>query len=936
MRPIRLSMRAFGPYAGEQELDFTELRDRSFFLIHGPTGSGKTSVLDAMCYALYGDTSGAEREGREMRSHHAAPDVKTEVVFEFALGDRAYRVARSPDWQRPKYRGEGHTTVPADAVIEPLDGTPGRGLPVTGVTAVTRKVEELLGFRSDQFRQVIVLPQGRFRELLAASSSERQDILQTLFRTAFYRDIEAALKERAGGLHQELAEISRRRGDILRETGSAGEEDLGEKVSQLQRRLVLIEAEIERARREVQGTGERLEEAGEIVRATSEVEKAEAALATRRLETGQTVEGWREAGAAMEREEKRDPERRQAEALLVKLGEIGGKRAALDAAEMELARARAELAGLVDELERAELNHSALRERLDQVTELHAAASESARQKDLWEARSRHLAETLAQLDRLAELRSKVEQDSRILDARRADEEEIRSKLETARAESESLLENWSRNQAAILASRLAPGQPCPVCGSPDHPAPAGVAQEAVPSDADLKQAEARVKDLQRRLDQAHREATAAAVTCQGHISAMKTIEDGLGEAAATDEAELRDRAAEAGHRFQEAISAGDRAETLGVEIRSTTEELNRAEKKLKEVREAHRKSELRAGAQAAAVKEKASDIPDEWRDRASFAAALEAAETKAAALTRSLEDARERLARAGDRKARAEQAEAGAGEAHAAAGLRLAEGRDRLVRGLVATGWEDAVARELAGTLTHADHGRFEELAEACARHLERLLGERGSLTQTLAEGDRRLAELAKLAAEFERLESEYQITGRLAEVAAGRNRLGVSLERYVLAALLDDVLGEASRRLRLMSQGRYQLQRILERSDRRVAGGLDLEVYDTYTGTTRSVRTLSGGEGFLASLSLALGLADVVQSRAGGLRLDTIFIDEGFGSLDPESLDLAIRALLDLQQGGRLVGIISHVPELRERIDARLEVIPTRGGSVARFSMG
>lgn len=212
-------------------------------------------------------------------------------------------------------------------------------------------------------------------------------------------------------------------------------------------------------------------------------------------------------------------------------------------------------------------------------------------------------------------------------------------------------------------------------------------------------------------------------------------------------------------------------------------------------------------------------------------------------------------------------------------------------------------------------------------------LVREEASLSERLRQIQIWLNELTRVLKEIEDLESRFGVVGRLAEVASGRNAFGVTFQRFVLGALLDDVLIASSQRLRIMSKGRYQLQRMTTRADKRTAGGLDLEVYDTYTGTARPVATLSGGESFIASLSMALGLADVVQSYAGGVYLETIFVDEGFGSLDPESLDLALRALIDLQQGGRLVGIISHVPELKERIDARLEVVPGRAGSSARF---
>jgi DNA repair protein SbcC/Rad50 len=241
--------------------------------------------------------------------------------------------------------------------------------------------------------------------------------------------------------------------------------------------------------------------------------------------------------------------------------------------------------------------------------------------------------------------------------------------------------------------------------------------------------------------------------------------------------------------------------------------------------------------------------------------------------------------------------------------------------------------ARQAADRLVLPDIEALESAARHAKADLEGALRAEMSITVQLRQLDAWLGDLCKTQDELETLEARYAVAGRIAEVASGHNAQGITFQRFVLAALLDDVLVAASERLHTMSRRRFSLQRATTRADRRLAGGLDLQVYDSYTGTTRAVSTLSGGESFLASLSLALGLADVVQAYAGGVHLDTLFVDEGFGSLDPEALDLAFRALVDLQRAGRLVGIISHVPELKERIDVRLEVIPTQRGSVTRF---
>jgi len=254
-----------------------------------------------------------------------------------------------------------------------------------------------------------------------------------------------------------------------------------------------------------------------------------------------------------------------------------------------------------------------------------------------------------------------------------------------------------------------------------------------------------------------------------------------------------------------------------------------------------------------------------------------------------------------------------------------LESARDRASRAAIA-----------AAGLESPDLQALEQSAAKAKADLEKALREEAALTENLKRIDGWLTDYGHALEELAGLEERYSSIGKIAAVATGQNRDGVNFHRFVLAALFEDVLSSASKRLHIMSNSRFHLQRAKDRSDRRTAGGLDLEVHDTYTGTTRPVSTLSGGESFLASLSLALGLADVVQSYAGGIRLDTICVDEGFGSLDPEALDLAFRALVDLQENGRLVGIISHVPDLRDRIDTRLEVIKDRHGSSARFVVG
>jgi exonuclease SbcC len=1026
-------MKAFGPYSGEQVLDFGELSGRSFFLIHGPTGSGKTSILDALSFALYGETSDGTgptaRDGRQMRSHHAPPTVPTEVTFDFALGRRCFRVTRRPEWERPKLRGDGSTTEKPEATLWELTGELGEPsverVIASQPRAVNEAVERLLGFRSDQFRQVIILPQGQFRRLLVADSKERQDILQTLFRTEHYRQVEESLKARAKELQGLLEKVGARRSLILEQAGAGSEAELAEKRAAVEADLLTAKGHLEELRRqeeaartrldEARKAGEKLTKLAEAAEALSLLEAqaadydirrtvlararttaslvpaqeslsqrvAEAALAESDLAKAEDAlrlahEERERAADALTKETDREAEREEVSRRLVELETLAEEAETLVRLRRELTEATADHAGCRSKLEEAEARVAALRAGLDRKTKELADAELAAARVDELISRHAALERALVQHREVAALR-------RDLEAARAkqvdfqkDETRAEEALKKARRDLTALEEAWREAQAAVLARGLIPGEPCPVCGSTDHPAPARDAAD-VPTETLLAAKRSEAEKLEEELgrvrgglsDQARKTDELA-----GRIDGMSRAEQALGEVAAAGEVELASRAAEVKESLERAEAAAGRREALGREAETLRGQLEAAGGpggEFDQAREALRRAATRLDQARALVEDKENAIPEALRETGAVRRAREEAQVRAAALKAGLEAARAASARADTKLAAAEAARKGAAAAAAkaqervlaerelfaqrlaAAGFatdgdfedakRTAEETDRLEREitafdaeLLAAGGRVREAREAARGLEAPDMGPLEEEAHRTAEALGQANQAVGRLSGDLRQADGWLEGLRATAREAEDLDTRYAVAGRLAEVASGKgkNSLGVSFERYVLGALLDDVLAAASTRLRLMSQGRYLLQRVRQRSDGRRAGGLDLEVYDAYTGTTRPVTTLSGGESFLGSLSLALGLADTVQAYAGGIRLETVFIDEGFGSLDPETLDLAIRALIDLQRGGRLVGVISHVPELRERIDARLEVIPGRHGSSARFVVG
>ncbi len=1036
MRPLRLVMQAFGPYAGEQVIDFSELGDRSFFLIHGPTGSGKTSILDAMSFALYGDTSGAQRDGRQMRSHYAGPSDPTEVTFDFALGDRRYRVTRSPQWERPTRRGAaGTTTEPhratlwemappgASALLAPPGASANLHVLATKPTDVTSEIERLLGFRSDQFRQVIMLPQNRFMDFLMTDSSKRQEILQVLFKTEVYKAIEDKLKARAKDLQDSLA---RARGDRILLLGQATvgtEEELATKLAtlrddldkakhrlaELKERAKAAQARLEEGREaekilkelaEARTTLSDLEaEAAEIntqrgtlarSRVAATLAPAQRSLEKRRGEAEQDdleaakaeqrrQEAWdktEQAARALRAEEAKQPERDQMARRLVELEGLAPEVKSLEDLRRKLAEAKTthasrerEVAGLRDRIARLKAD---LEENDRALFEAAAAATKAETLRYEHET----VASALVAHREIAALEGSLARATGVLTTRKAEQTQRETALKDARHELRTLEDAWREGQAAILAQGLADGQPCPVCGATDHPAPAHAAAD-LPGQDEVTRKRSDVERLETGLDQARRlaqEQDAEVAKLRGSLAAKRENLESLGQVAAAGETPLATQMAAVKADMDQAdLSAGrqgqlkDRRDQLARDLLAA----DGPGEKREQAETALREAKTNLDATQARLKEREASVPEELRGPGVLDEAVGAARQQSKTLTKACETARTEAEKANSNLAGTEAALKAARDSALKAREQVDReertfARDIAARGFASVGdLNDALrtqeemdaleqrirnheaslgaARKRAETAQAAGQGiaapdleSLVEQAQDAADRVERATLSSGELASDLRKLDSLATDLGAIAREMETLDARYATTGRLAEVASGRNALRVSFERYVLGALLDEVLRKASTRMRAMSQGRYDLLRSHEGADRRTAGGLDLEVSDFYTGTSRSVTTLSGGESFLASLSLALGLADTVQSLTGGLRLDTVFIDEGFGSLDPEALDLAIRTLIDLQQGGRLVGIISHVPELKERIDARLEIVPGRRGSSAAFRVG
>ncbi|HYN30634.1 MAG TPA: AAA family ATPase [Dermatophilaceae bacterium] len=1043
MRVHRLRARAFGPFAGEVELDVDALAASGLFLVHGPTGAGKTSLLDAVCFALYGDVPGA-RSAKSLRSDHAAPDVVPSVELEFSCGRRRFRIRRSPAHSRPKRRGDGVRAFPA--TVELGEWRCGELVPVTTrIDEAAALLDDVLGMGKEQFAKVVLLPQGDFAAFLRASPEERRALLERLFDIERYADVERWLVEarrRAGAgalevraaLEVDLARVrevvaasgvteAEPPGSGTTEPGPLGSggtepEPLGSGVTEPEplasevtppgagspELVPQVQALVEAVQRRVAGTMARFDAAS-----TAE-HKAAADLAAGRLRGAAAERGEhaREVLAELgERAEELAGRRRRLTAAR-SAAEVSGHLQARDRAEAEVQDARTRLEGARRAAAVLGLDHgdgeqqpalaltAAIGQHDETVAELLrlAAAAEqrsvvvatretdaarlqselglrtaerSAAERTVAAARAEVEAVTAVGIgldalvaerslahDRLAVGRSVLEDQPRLL-LLREEAADVREQAQAARGRELDLRARRLDGMAAELAAGLVPGDPCPVCGAAEHPAPARTEQSV--SAADVAAAAAAASRLVEAAGTLDLRVAALTRSVADRVQALGGAVDGPGLEAALTGAE----------------AALQSARTRLAEERASHESLEVATERLAAA------SAKRDRAASALVAVRARRDEAAGQERRDVAASLALASCHAeqcpcgtgrpAARTASAPDAEAVAAtgRAHVRAARAAQALAEAQEAHTDASRRWADAEAALTAALDTDFGDAGAARaaalpgpevdRLAEDVHAADRRRATAEATLCEPDVAVALGStrvdvtalqaaaaEARTTLLRAKDDSGAAEraaraLAPLAAAVldraatlgPALDLHLRLK-TLADAVSGTgtdNALRMRLTSFVLAARLEKVVALANERLRLMGAGRY----VLEHSDERAAGGarggLGLRVLDQWTGRTRETSSLSGGESFMASLALALGLADAVREEAGGADIGTLFVDEGFGSLDEDSLEQVLGVLDSLREGGRAVGVVSHVPELRGRIPSQVVVRKTTTGS-------
>ena len=1024
MKPISLTIEAFGPYRDSVTLDFSTLQDHSMFLISGPTGAGKTSILDAMVYALYGEPSGEVRKIDAIRSDFAEPERMTRVDFSFAIGEAQYRVERLPKQLVAKKRGTGMREQNASATVYEMKDGEWKVI-ATSAAAIRDTVQRIIGFRKDQFLQVVLLPQGEFRKLLVASTSEREELLHTLFRTELYRKLQEALKaaydDAKAGIEANLTKQAAliqsiphdeetivltaqhvrellanrepyRDGLVVKRDEAVAEVEqfnalrkewavynqAQQSLTEAASKLDLVKArEWERSslHEKVQFLTS-LTPTYELYKQFSDKQSALETLETALSDAKKGVEiASQQESKCTEAHEVLASQAETIQAKRTTLAQLRQQSEKFD----ELALLNKELTTLKRNLETQdrEKSDAELQAQHKLVADLEVALVEARKQ---FQANSKDLEgipriqEQLSQLQRYSELLGQKEKIEHDIDGKDRSLAVIDESVQSSKVQLERLEHLMAEGRAFELVHLVVDNEPCPVCGSTEHPQLASK-PELYPTKEEIEAARA-VRDgaLQKQASEIGQKETLVIrlheldEEVKEQVTKFTSLIDGFSED--TFDSIQQDLLSQ----MEELTALRSDTEQLSKTIATNEDKLSGAKETLAKLEMAHKELleslhdlEIQLSSVQAKIDALSKILPttdfDAWNKQIeSLETEINAYDEQVEVCERNLEAAREQLnAKRGRLETLSAQVQEetnnldiiykeyikslqsiSVGEVDFVETLGDYKGLDTFRTELhvldedfnKAQAVYDA-ALKVAKSIVEPSATVSDEVYDAAVERRDTLVGNLAAWDKETKHIETTLASLEELDVAMGEARNEVEFLSRLNDLANGGEQgfKNVTFERYVLGAILDEVVYAANLRLQKMSRSRYSLERSDYTGGGRGKQGLDLAVMDAFTGQSRPANTLSGGETFLASMALALGLADVIQSYAGGIHMDTMFIDEGFGTLDPDTLELAMETLVQLQSSGRLIGMISHVPELKTRIPAHLEVTRGDDGSTAKF---
>ena len=1024
MKPISLTIEAFGPYRDSVTLDFGALQDHSMFLISGPTGAGKTSILDAMVYALYGEPSGKVRKTDAIRSDFAEPERMTRVDFSFAIGEAQYRVERLPKQLVAKKRGTGMREQNASATVYEMKDGEWKVI-ATSAAAIRDTVQRIIGFRKDQFLQVVLLPQGEFRKLLVASTSEREELLHTLFRTELYRKLQEALKaaydDAKAGIEANLTKQAAliqsiphdeetivltaqhvrellanrepyRDGLVVKRDEAVAEVEqfnalrkewavynqAQQSLTEAASKLDLVKArEWERSslHEKVQFLTS-LTPTYELYKQFSDKQSALETLETALSDAKKGVEiASQQESKCTEAHEVLASQAETIQAKRTTLAQLRQQSEKFD----ELALLNKELTTLKRNLETQdrEKNDAELQIQHKLVADLEVALVEA---RKLFQANSKDLEdipriqEQLSQLQRYSELLGQKQKIQHDIDGKDRSLATIDESVKSSKVQLERLEHLMAEGRAFELVHLVVDNEPCPVCGSTEHPQLASK-PELYPTKEEIEAARTvRDEAIQKQASETGQKETLVIrlheldEEVKEQVSKLTSLIDGFSED--TFDSIQQDLLSQ----MEQLTALRSDTEQLSKTIATNEDELSGAKETLAKLEMAHKELleslhdlEIQLSSVQAKIDALSKILPttdlDAWHKQIeSLETDINAYDEQMEVCERNLEAAREQL---NAKRGRLETLSAQVQEETNNLDVIYKDYTKSLqATSLCEADFIDALgdykaldtfraelhaldeafnktqavydaALKVAKSIAEPSATVSDEVYDAAVERRDTLVGNLAAWDKETKHIETTLASLEALDVAMGEARNEVEFLSRLNDLANGGEQgfKNVTFERYVLGAILDEVVYAANLRLQKMSRSRYSLERSDYTGGGRGKQGLDLAVMDAFTGQSRPANTLSGGETFLASMALALGLADVIQSYAGGIHMDTMFIDEGFGTLDPDTLELAMETLVQLQSSGRLIGMISHVPELKTRIPAHLEVTRGDDGSTAKF---
>lgn len=920
MRPLVLKIQAFGPYCEEVILDFADLKGELLFLIHGATGAGKTMILDAIVYALFGTTSGGLRTGETLRSDFADSTLETVVEFTFALGNKKYRMERRPKQELKKKRGDGVRRVDAQAgLYEEKDGE--WVLLTDRKSELAEQIKELFGFEAKQFLQVVLLPQGEFRRFLVASTLEREKILKSLFHTERYAALQEELKKKAQVLLEERKLVVHEKERLLGKAEVANQEEWVGKIKRYEEALSAAKVREEEKTRLQSWLRELVKWLDEKVSSEAGLQEKSLVLKEQEEALKRTQEALQpfllekeeiEKGVHAYEQQKEELLRMKDVVMRAEAYEKNGEELSLlrtwfsknsleplEVEKEQIAKEQAEKESLLYEVQEQIVALSGIEEEKKRLEVLKARYI-------LWQQKDAEFIEKREEIHLLEETVQK-----------------LREAYVAKELSEKALYEAFCSGQAFALGQDLQEGELCPVCGSTSHPHLADKPEEYV--------TETEWKKAQSERDEALQKWQALEKTQKAALEMLVRNQEGLKEernAAELSEVEL-EKALQLVTKKKEELS---RLIAKKASLEKAVADAKVRYSKVEIALIAFREEMVQRKTRAASLKEFIQETEAYFKGNVPAVSLLLEKEQALSLAVGQYEQCRKQNKEQLEKKQTA---------------LQMAKEALKSVQGAI-----EVYARRLKVAEQSVSKILLESKVYESRKDIN-LEGVKVQLAQADAAYKGAIAATKEWTMQLEREKADYHsyldilkrergeatysaMVFKLSDLANGGKQgfWGLTFERYVLGAFLEEVIEAANFRLTRLTRGRFSLERVEAEESGNRSQGLDLAIFDSETGTSRPAITLSGGESFLASLALSLGLADVVQSYAGGVHLDTIFVDEGFGTLDPEAFDIALDALSSLQESGRLVGLISHVPELKTRIAAHLEVVKLDRGSTAYFA--